>query len=68
MGWACKNLSLPKQPPNRLIREEDGLPSELCPMCGSSMKRSWKFWRKHKGCIQPKCRNYESCDKTTEGN
>jgi len=53
----AKSLPFPNPPPSRLIRESDG--GKLCPECGSSMRRKFKFWRKNKGCIQPKCKNYE---------
>ena len=48
----------PTPPLNRIIREEDGVPKDLCPKCGSS--RTWKFWPfvKSEYCIQPKCDNY----------
>jgi hypothetical protein len=50
-------VSLPQPPPNRLILESDGLPSHLCPRCGSSLKRKYMFFRTKK-CIQPLCSNY----------
>jgi hypothetical protein len=46
----------PLSPPNRLIREGDGIASELCPECGSSMK--YKLGIRTKHCVQPQCKNY----------
>lgn len=53
---------LPDWPCNRLIYESDGEESDLCPICGSSLKRritfGWIMLFKTKFCIQPKCKNY----------
>ncbi len=56
--WDDVLPNYPEPPPCSLRREGDT--GYLCPTCGSSLHREWRFifLMRTPYCIQPKCKNY----------